>query len=175
MSLLLALRVLRGEVGPRRRPVFPRDVLQRAIEQTSHERRLRGVILSVDHNGADCPAVSGDEELLAASVGSLVTAAAVLLDASAARTVQLGIATRSDGSVVFIAEHEEAELSLFWRETLAADDSREVALPGGPAVTSALALLRAARRVAVLHGGRMAVDCSEGATSLSIVIPASHS
>lgn len=175
MSLLLALRVLRGEVGPRRRPVLPRSVIQQAIEETAHERRLRGVTLTVNSNGADGPAVSGDEELLTAAVGGLVTGAAVLLDAPGPRTVRLGATARSDGSVAFTAEHEEAELSLFWRSTLAADDPREMTLPGGPAVTSALTLLRAARQVAALHGGRMTVDCLEGSTSLSIVIPSSHS
>jgi hypothetical protein len=37
---------------------------------------------------------------------------------------------------------------------------------------SALVLLRAARRVAELHAGHMTLDCSEGRTSLSMVLPA---
>ena len=171
LQLLLAMRVLRGEVGPRRRSILPRAVLQRAIEHTEPERRLRGLALTVGQDGADCQPLIGDEELLAASVSGLVVAAAALLETAGPRIVRLNVVTRTDGSVAFVAEHEGADLSLFWRSTLADDESREVALPGGAAVASALTLLRAARLVAELHGGRMTVDCAEGSTSLSIEIP----
>ncbi len=71
-------------------------------------------------------------------------------------------------------QREGAELPLFWRPILAEEDAREGSVPGGSATTSALTLLRAARQVAELHGGRMSVDCRDGMTSLSIAIPASR-
>jgi hypothetical protein len=85
--------------------------------------------------------------------------------------VSLSVTTRADGAVVFVADHDGAELPLFWRSILAEDDTREGAVPGGSGSTSALTLLRAARLVAESHGGRMSVDCLDGLTSLSIAIP----
>ena len=171
LQLLLAMRVLRGEVGPRRRSVLPRAVLQRVVDQTEPERRLRGLTLTVGQDQAEGLTLVGDEELLAASVSGLVAAAAALLEAPGTRNVTLDVTVRADGTVAFVAEHDGAELSLFWRSTLADDESRETALPGGAGVASALTMLRAARVVAELHGGRMTVECADGSTILSIEIP----
>ena len=91
-----------------------------------------------------------------------------------ATTARIAATTRSDGAIVFAADHQGAELPLFWRPILAEEDAREGSVPGGPATTSALTLLRAARQVAELHGGRMSVDCRDGLTSLSIAVPASR-
>jgi hypothetical protein len=120
----------------------------------------------------DAAPLTGDEELLVAAIGALVVAAPALLNGQSARTVSLGVTTRADGAVVFVADHEGAELPLFWRSILAEDDAREGAVPGGSSTTSALTLLRAARHVAESHGGRMSVDCLDGLTSLTIAIPA---
>ena len=171
LHLLRAVRVLRGEVNPVRRPVYPRTILQRVVGETEAERRLRGVALSINQSKADGALLTGDEELLVASIGALVVAAPALLNGQSARNVSLGVMTRADGAVVFVADHEGAELPLFWRSILADDDAREGAVPGGSGTTSALTLLRAARHVAEAHGGRMSVDCLDGLTSLSIAIP----
>lgn len=171
LHLLRAVRVLRGEVNPVRRPVYPRTILQRVVGETEAERRLRGVALSINQSKADGALLTGDEELLVASIGALVVAAPALLNGRSARNVSLGVMTRADGAVVFVADHEGAELPLFWRSILADDDASEGAVPGGSGTTSALTLLRAARHVAEAHGGRMSVDCLDGLTSLSIAIP----
>ena len=174
LHLLKALRVLRGEVSPLRSPLYPRVVLQRVVDETVAERRLRGVTLTIDRGRADGPLFAGDEDLLIAALGSLVVAAPALLIGQSVRAVSLNATTRSDGTIVFAADHEGAELPLFWRPILAEEDAREGSVPGGSATTSALTLLRAARQVAELHGGRMSVDCRDGMTSLSIAIPASR-
>jgi hypothetical protein len=171
LNLLKAVRVLKGDVSPVRRPVYPRVLLQRAADESESERRLRGVALTIDRTRMDAPALSGDEEMLVSSIGSLVVAAPALLNSQSSRTVTLSVTTRQDSAVIFTAEHEGAELPLFWRAILAEDDAREGSVPGGTGATSALTLLRAARHVAELHGGRMSVDCSDGLTSLSIAIP----
>jgi hypothetical protein len=171
LHLLRALRVLRGDVSLARRPVYPRAVLQRVVDETEAERRLCGVTLTVDRDNMDGPPLAGDEEMLVASIGALVVAAPALLNGQSPRVVSLSVTTRADGAVVFVADHDGAELPLFWRSILAEDDTREGAVPGGSGSTSALTLLRAARLVAESHGGRMSVDCLDGLTSLSIAIP----
>jgi hypothetical protein len=174
LHLLKALRVLRAEVSLLRSPLYPRAVLQRVFEETGAERRLRGVALAIDRSRADGPPFAGDEDLLVAAIGSLVVAAPALLSAQSVRAVSLNATTRSDGAIVFSADHEGAELPVFWRSILAEDDAREASVPGGSAASSALTLLRAARQVAELHGGRMTVDCRDGMTTLSIAIPTSR-
>ena len=165
--------MLKGEITPARRPIHAQALLQRVVADTEAERRMRGVSLSAERIGADGLSLTGDEELLAASIGALVVAPPALLSVQNARSVSLTAAVRSDGAVAFVADHEGAELPLFWRSILAEDDVREGTVPGGTAVTSALTLLRASRYVAELHGGRLTVDCSDGLTSLSIAIPPS--
>jgi ParB-like chromosome segregation protein Spo0J len=172
LQLLRALQVLNGELTPKRRTVLPSAVVQRVLEQTASERRLRGMALSITREGRDCPVLPADEDLLVAAVGALVVAAGVLLDADPGPSVTLGASLKADGAVAFVAEHEGAELPLFWRSILAEDSVRESALPGGRESMAALTLLRAARQVAELHEGRMSVDCADGSTSLSILLPA---
>ena len=174
LHLLRAVRVLRGETNPPRRLIYPRAVLQRVVDETEAERRLRSVSLTVDRNKSDAPALMGDEEMLVASIGALVVAAPALLQGQSTRTVSLSVTARADGAVVFIADHEGAELPLFWRSILAEDAVREGTVPGGAGLTSALTLLRAARHVAESHGGRMSVDCLDGSTSLAIAVPAAR-
>jgi hypothetical protein len=173
LHLLKAVRVLKGDVTPARRTVHPRVVLQRVGEESEAERRLRGVTLTLDRNKTDGSLLTGDEELLVASISSLVVAAPALLSGQGTRTVSLSVTPR-DGAVVFTAEHEGSELPLFWRSILAEEDTRDGSVPGGAGASSALTLLRAARHVAELHGGRMTVDCLDGLTSLSIAIPATR-
>jgi hypothetical protein len=172
LHLLRAVRVLQGEAPSARQTIYPRAVLQRVVDETEAERRLRSVTLFIDENQTEASPIAGDEESIVSSIGSLVVAAPALLSGQGARNVSLGATRRVEGHVVFVAHHEGADLPLFWRSILAEDDTRQGAVPGGSGASSALTLLRAARHVAELHGGRMSVDCSDGSTSLSIAIPA---
>jgi hypothetical protein len=170
LQLLRAVRVLRGDIRPSKQTVTPRAVVRRVVEETEAERRLRGLALTVECDGAESPSISGDEGLLAAAVSALVVAPPALLESgSEGRRVALDVAAKGD-AVAIVAEHP-GELPLFWRSVLAEEDRREVLVPGGGASWS-LTLLRAARHIAEGHGGRMSVDCLDRSTSLSILIPA---
>jgi hypothetical protein len=90
--------------------------------------------------------------------------------------VSLQVNSRADGTIAFSAIHDGAELPYYWRSKLAETEWPDISTHGGSSVASAaLVLLRSARRVAELHGGHMTLDCSEGRTSLSIVLPAGGS
>jgi signal transduction histidine kinase len=171
LQLLRALQVLRDEVNPRRGTIFAGSLLQRVADATEAERRLRSLALTVHRTAPDALKISGDEELLAAAVEALVVAAPALLESRQTPTVRLGASSRPDSHVAFVAAHDGAALPVFWRSVLADDTGRGVIVPGGSGATAALALLRAARQVAELHGGRMSVDCLDGSTTLSITIP----
>ena len=173
LQLLVAARVLKGDVSVARREVAVRSVIERAVEQTAAERRLRGLTLDAPSTRKGGETVSGDEDLLASSLGALILGPAVLFEVLRSKVVSLQVNSRADGTIAFSAIHDGAELPYYWRSKLAEVEWPDISSHGGSSVSSgALVLLRSARRVAELHGGHMTLDCSEGRTSLSIVLPA---
>lgn len=170
LQLLVAARVLKGEVSVARRDVPVRTIVDRAMEQTAAERRLRGLTIEAPSRRVG-ETVSGDEDLLAASFSGLILAPAVLFEASRSRVIALQVNSRADGTVVLSAVHDGAELPHFWRSKLAESEWPDMAMTSSSVASAGLVLLRAARRVAELHGGHLTLDCSEGRTTLSIVVP----
>jgi hypothetical protein len=171
LQLLVAARVLRGDVSAARREVAARTVVERALEQTAAERRLRGLTVDTPSRRVS-ETVPGDEDLLAASFGALILAPAVLFETARSKVISLQVNSRADGTVVLSAVHDGAELPHYWRSKLAETEWPDMSTIASSVSSAALVLLRAARRVAELHGGHMTLDCSEGRTSLSIVLPA---
>lgn len=175
LQLLIAARVLKGDISVARRDVAARTIVERAVEQTAAERRLRGLTLDAPSTRKVGEMVTGDEELLAASLAALILAPAVLFDGVRSRVISLQVNARADGTVVLSAIHDGAELPHYWRSKLAETEWPDLAMYASSMSSAALVLLRAARRVAELHGGHLTLDCSEGRTSLSIVLPAGRS
>ena len=172
LQLLVAMRVLKGESPITRRPASLRMLVERTLERSASERRLRGVALDADLQATAPSTVWGDEELLLSAFGTLVMATAALTDAPYGRTVTLRAARGADDTYVVTAIHD-AELPHHWRSKLV-DDSREP-VRTGDAPAPALVLLRAARRIAELHGGHMTLDCADGRTNVSLEIPIGRS
>ena len=171
MDLLQATRVLRGDATVTRRSVPAHVVVSTAVAHTAPARRLRGIALDTGVSGAASPALDGDEALLAFAAGSLVMGLVTLLDQSGSPTIRLDVAVGTEGTATLTARRE-GELSSFWRSNLVSDGTLDLPpVPGRAELASTLAVLRAARAVAVLHGGQMAVDCLDGATCLSLSVP----
>jgi hypothetical protein len=171
LQLLAAARVLKGDVPVVRRDVAARSIVERAVEQTAAERRLRGLSLELPSRKV-ADSIAGDEELLASSFSALILAPAVLFETSRSKVISLQVNSRADGTVVMSAVHDGAELPYYWRSKLAESEWPDLSMTSSSVSGSALVLLRAARRVAELHAGHMTLDCSEGRTSLSMVLPA---
>jgi hypothetical protein len=169
LQLLVAARVLRGDVSVARREVAVRTIVERAVEQTAAERRLRGLTLDAPSRKVG-ETVSGDEDLLTASFGALILAPAVLFE-TRSKVIALQVNSRADGTVVLSAIHDGAELPHYWRSKLAESEWPDLSMTTSSVASAALVLMRAARRVAELHGGHLTLDCSEGRTTLSIVLP----
>ena len=74
LQLLTANRVLGNEVPVSRVKVPVKTIVDRAMQMTAAERRLRGADVHVSFEGARDAAVRGDEELLASAVAGLVMA-----------------------------------------------------------------------------------------------------
>jgi hypothetical protein len=174
LQLLVAARVLKGEVTPVIRPTTVRTLIERAVEQTASERRLRGIALEINSPAAAKGSVPGDEDLLVAALGALIVGVALLLDGPRAKLVSLRTSPGSDETVTLTAVHEGAELPHYWRSKLADAEWNDRSMQPGQVATAALVLLRSARRIAELHGGYLSLDCADGRTNLSIVIPAAR-
>jgi ParB-like chromosome segregation protein Spo0J len=174
LQLLVAARVLKGDISVARREVAARSVIERAVDQTAAERRLRGLTVDTPSRKVS-ETVAGDEDLLAASFSALILAPAVLFETARSKVISLQANSRADGTVVLSAVHDGAELPHYWRSKLAETEGADVSMSASSVSSAALVLLRAARRVAELHGGHLTLDCSEGRTSLSLVVPASRS
>ena len=172
LQLLLAARVLKGDVSVARRDVSARTIVERAAEQTAAERRLRGITLDAPPARKVGETVSGDEDLLAASLGALILAPAILFETTRSKSVSMQVNARADGTVALSAIHDGAELPHYWRSKLAETDWPDLSMTASSVASAALVLLRSARRIAELHSGHLTLDCSEGRTGLSIVLPA---
>ena len=172
LQLLLAARVLKGDVSVARREVSARTIVERAAEQTAAERRLRGLTLDAPSTRKVGETVSGDEDLLASSLGALILAPAILFETTRSKAVAMQVHSRADGTVALSAVHDGAELPHYWRSKLAETEWPDLSMNASSVASAALVLLRSARRIAELHSGHLTLDCSEGRTGLSIVLPA---
>ena len=79
LQLLTANRVLGNELPVSRVKVPVKAVIERAMQMTAAERRLRAAEVQVSFEGVRDAAVRGDEELLASAVAGLVMATAGLV------------------------------------------------------------------------------------------------
>jgi ParB-like nuclease family protein len=166
LQVLLVMRVLRGETALARRPLSVRMLLERIVERSAAERRLRGMTLSIEVHPNTPVTAWGDEELLLSAAAALVMSTAVLLEAPHGSAVTLRAAARGEDSCVVSATHL-AELPHQWRSKLA-EDPREPGIGVKDSSTPAFVMLRGARRIAELHGGEMTLDCTDGMTSVSL-------
>jgi ParB-like chromosome segregation protein Spo0J len=173
LQLLVAMRIARSEATMTRRPVALRMLFERTWERTAAERRLRGLTLDIDVQGNTPATVWGDDELLGSALATIVIAVAVLSETPYGRTVMLRAVRQGDESYVMTATHD-AELPHHWRSKLA-EESHESSVKPADVTGPALVLMRAARRIAELHGGHMVVDCAEGRTNVSLSIPIGRS
>lgn len=165
LQILLASRVLRDEVPVNRAKVPVKAILDRAMQLTGAERRLRGTDVRVVLEGSRDAAVRGDEELLASAVAGLlmVTLGLVGERDGAAR---LTASAKSDGRVVFTASQEAITVPDAWIAR-----TFEVAWPIASAAASNFVLVRAAQRISHLHGGQTSAASIESGTSLSMTLP----
>ena len=165
LQLLLASRVLRDEVPVSRLKVPVRTIIDRAMQMTLAERRLRASEVHVLAEGVRDAAVRGDEELLASALAGLVMAAVSLVGEKGGR-VTLS-ATVKDGRATFAVAQESLSVPESWVER-----TFDAAWPVANAATGTLALMQSARRIAELHGGAASASSIESGTTFNVTLPA---
>jgi ParB family chromosome partitioning protein len=164
LQLLLATRILRDEVPVARVKVPVKTVLDRAMQLTVAERRLRGTEVIVSAEGLRDAAVRGDEELLASAVAGLVMATVGIVgEKGGPTTLTAGV---KEGRVLVAVSQDSLSVPETWVER-----SFEAAWPLATVATGTLALMQSARRVAELHGGQASAASAESGTSFTLSLP----
>jgi len=165
LQLLLASRVLRDEVPVSRLKVPMRTVIDRAMQMTQAERRLRATEVLVLGDSIRDTAVRGDEELLASALAGLVMATVSLVGEKGGPTTLT--ASVKDGRATFAVSQESLSVPESWVER-----TFDTAWPMANAATGTLALMQSARRIAELHAGTVNATSIESGTSFNLTLPA---
>ena len=164
LQLLLASRVLRDEVPVSRMKLPMRTVVDRAMQMTLAERRLRATEVHVLVDGVRDAAVRGDEELLASALAGLLMATVSLVGEKGGPTTLT--ASVKDGRATFAVAQESLSVPESWVER-----TFDVAWPIANAATGTLALMQSARRIAELHAGTVSATSMESGTSFNLTLP----
>jgi ParB-like chromosome segregation protein Spo0J len=164
LQLLQASRVLRDEVPVSRLKVPVRALIDRAMQITLAERRLRATEVHVLADGARETAVRGDEELLASALAGLVMATVSLVGEKGGPTTLT--ASVKDGRVTLAVAQESLSVPESWVER-----TFESAWPIANVATGTLALMQSARRIAELHSGTTIATSIESGTSFNLTLP----
>ena len=165
LQLLLASRVLRDEVPVSRLKVPIRTVIDRAMQMTQAERRLRATEVQVFADGVRETAVRGDEELLASALAGLIMATVSLVGEKGGPTTLT--ATVKDGRATFAVAQESLSVPESWVER-----TFDSAWPMANTATGTLSLMQSARRIAELHSGTVHATSIESGTSFNLSLPA---
>jgi len=164
LQLLLASRVLRDEVPVSRLKVPVRSLIDRAMQMTLAERRLRATEVHVLADGVRDAAVRGDEELLSSALAGLLMATVGLIGEKGGLTTLS--ASVKDGRVTFAVAQESLSVPESWVER-----TFEAAWPITNAATGTLALMQSARRIAELHAGSVLATSIDSGTSFNLTLP----
>jgi len=164
LLLLLASRVLRDEVPVSRLRVPVRTVIERAMQLTQPERRLRATEVHVLADSVRDGAVRGDEELLASALAGLVMATVGLVGEKGGPTTLS--ASIKDGRVTFAVVQESLSVPASW-----VDRTFDAVWPVATTAAGTLALMQSARRIGELHGGTATAASIDSGTSFNLVLP----
>ena len=162
LQLLTANRVLGNEVAVSRVKVPVKTIVDRAMQMTAAERRLRGADVRVSFEGVRDAAVRGDEELLASAVAGLVMATVGLVGERGG-PASLTASTRQD-RVFFAVSQTSVSVPESWVER-----TYDAPWPATPAGN--LSLMQAARRIAELHSGQATASSIGDGTTFAIALP----
>lgn len=164
LQLLTATRVLGNEVAVSRMKVPVKAVVDRAMQMTAAERRLRGAEVHLAVEGARDAAIRGDEELLASAVAGLVMATIGLVGERGG-PASLTASAKQD-RVTFTVSQTSLSVPDSWVER-----TFETSWPATTSPAGTLALMQAAKRIAELHSGHASASSIDNGTSFAIGLP----
>lgn len=164
LQLLTANRVLGNELPVSRLKVPVKAVVERAMQMTAAERRLRSAEILVSFDGARDAAVRGDEELLASAVAGLVMATAGLVGERGGPAA-ITASARQD-RVYFSVAQTSLSVPDSWIER-----TFDAPWPATAAPLGNLSLMQAAKRIAELHGGQASAASTGEGTTFTIALP----
>ena len=164
LQLLTANRVLGNELPVSRVKVPVKAVVERAMQMTAAERRLRAAEVQVSFEGVRDAAVRGDEELLASAVAGLVMATAGLVGERGGPATLT--ASAKQDRVFFAVSQTSLSVPDSWVER-----TFDAPWPAAASPLGNLSLMQAAKRIAELHGGQASASSNDDGTTFTIALP----
>ena len=165
MRMLWALRSLRPDVTITRAEARLDDVLHRTLQAVESERRLRRIDVSVLVQSPREVRLLADSGQLVGALSALVSAAWSLFEMEPGSRLLLRAIVRRDHHVTIEACREAFTVD---RDLLTGAFEHPWPVGSGP---SALALLQAARNVAMRHGGHASASTGLAGTSVAVMLP----
>ena len=164
LQLLTANRVLGNELPVSRVKVPVKAVVERAMQMTAAERRLRAAEVQVSFEGVRDAAVRGDDELLASAVAGLVMATAGLVGERGGPAA-INVSAKQDRVVVAVSQNSLSVPDSWIERTF------ESPWPAAASPLGNLSLMQAAKRIAELHGGQASASSNGDGTTFAITLP----
>jgi len=164
-ALLQLLRFLRGDLTPAITAVSTTAVLQRVVQATESERRLRGIALTSRSSVADATC-AGDETLLVNTLLVLLLTTFAAIEGVQNARVTLSVTINDSGEIGLAVTQDHVAAPPAWFARNGSD-----ALTADPGQTLPAIALGAAHRLASHWRGRFAVATGEHASVLTIWLP----
>jgi hypothetical protein len=164
-GLLQLLRFLRGDLTPAMTAVSTTAVLQRVVQASESERRLRGIALTSRSSVADATC-AGDETLLVNTLLALLLTTFAAIEGVQNARVTLSVAINDSGEIGLAISQEHVAAPPAW---LARNGSDALTADTGQALPAIA--LSGAHRLASHWRGRFAVAAGEHASVLTIWLP----
>jgi len=159
------LRFLRGDLTPAITAVSTTAVLQRVVQATESERRLRGIALTSRSSVADATC-AGDETLLVNTLLVLLLTTLAAIEGVQNARVTLSVTINDSGEIGLAVTQDHVAAPPAWFARNGSD-----ALTADPGQTLPAIALGAAHRLASHWRGRFAVATGEHASVLTIWLP----
>jgi len=164
-GLLQLLRFLRGDLTPAITAVSTTAVLQRVVQATESERRLRGIALTSRSSVADATC-AGDETLLVNTLLVLLLTTFAAIEGVQNARVTLSVTINDSGEIGLAVSQDHVTAPPAW---LARNGSDPLTADAGQTLPAIA--LGAAHRLASHWRGRFAVATGEHASVLTIWLP----
>lgn len=165
-TLVMATRIVRGELTPARAALPVLTVLDGVARGFVAEGRVRNLTIDATSNVPHGAIVSGDAQMLGNALASAVLATLPLLEGVPGR-ITMNVTLQGGGPAVFTVTQASVQATSAWASR--AFDLEWTERPGGEV---ALVALLAAQRAITAHGGTIALACTDHGTTITMALPA---
>jgi signal transduction histidine kinase len=162
--MVQATRVFEGGVPADRRPVSPRDVIERVARIIAAECRLRGVALEISATAVDSMRLNVDADLLASALSGVVLMMSAALKRVVGAHLKITAAAESAERISLVVVQDGVVLPQAWLSPPERSDARSISDPLMP--------LLVLQQVAEAYGGRLLTSRLPRGSCVAVELPA---